>query len=300
MPKIGFIGLGNMGLPMAKNLLKGGHVVTGFDIRPAAVERFAAWGGVAGTAIDTTCAGADVIVTMLPSGKEVREVYLKQGGVLASAGQGALLIDASTVDVETARAVAAAAKVNELDIIDAPVSGGIAGAEAATLTFMVGGSEAACERARKILVSMGKTIVRAGGHGNGQAAKICNNMILGVSMIAVSEASVLAEKLGIGAQTLFDICSQASGQCWAMTSYCPAPGPVPASPANRDYQPGFTAAMMLKDLKLAQQAAKASRAVIPMGAGAAAVYERFVESGGAAADFSGIMRFLQEASKQTV
>ena len=223
--------------------------------------------------------GADVVITMLPSGKEVREVYLTQGGVLASASRGTLLIDASTIDVDTARAVAAAAQVNELAMVDAPVSGGIAGAEAGTLTFMVGGSDRAFERAKPILEAMGKTIVHAGGPGNGQAAKICNNMILGVSMIAVSEAFVLAEKLGIEAQTLFDISSKASGQCWAMTNYCPAPGPVPASPANRDYQAGFTAAMMLKDLKLAQGAAKTVGAKAPMGAGATALYGLFVEQG---------------------
>jgi 3-hydroxyisobutyrate dehydrogenase len=207
-----------------------------------------------------------------------------------------LLIDASTIDVEAARAVAVAAKVNELDMVDAPVSGGIAGAEAGTLTFMVGGGDAAFARAQPILAGMGKVIAHAGGPGCGQAVKICNNMILGASMIVVSEAFVLAEKLGIDAQTLFDIASQASGQCWAMTSYCPAPGPVPGSPANRDYQPGFTAAMMLKDLKLAQQAAKTARAVTPLGAGAAAVYDRYVEAGGATTDFSGIIRFLRDAA----
>ncbi len=204
---------------------------------------------------------------MLPAGKEVREVYLTQGGVLASAALGTLLIDASTVDVETARAVAAAAHVDEPGDGGRPVSGGVAGAEQGTLTFMVGASDAAFARAKPILEVMGKTIVHAGGPGAGQAVKICNNMILGVSMIAVSEAFVLAEKLGIDAQKLFDISSQASGQCWAMTSYCPVPGPVPASPANRDYQAGFTAAMMLKDLKLAQEAAKTAGTKAPMGAG---------------------------------
>jgi 3-hydroxyisobutyrate dehydrogenase len=296
MSQIGFIGLGNMGLPMAQNLMKAGHSVTGFDVNTAAADRLTAAGGVAATTIDIACMGADVVVTMLPSGKEVREVYLTQGGVLASAGQGTLLIDASSIDVETARAVAAAAKVNELDMVDAPVSGGVSNAEAGTLTFMVGGSAQAFERAQPILAAMGETVVHAGGSGNGQAVKICNNMILGVSMIAVSEAFVLAEKLGIEAQTLFDIASRASGQCWAMTNYCPVPGPVPTSPANHDYRAGFTAAMMLKDLKLAQQAAKGVRAVAPLGAGAAAVYERFVESGGGATDFSGIIRFLQAAA----
>jgi 3-hydroxyisobutyrate dehydrogenase len=223
----------------------------------------------------------------------VREVYLTRGGVLASARDGALLVDASTVDVDTARAVAAAAQVNELSMVDAPVSGGVAGAEAGTLTFMVGGSDRAFERAKPILEAMGKTIVHAGGPGHGQAVKICNNMILGVSMIAVSEAFVLAEKLGIDPQKLFDIASQASGQCWALTNYCPVPGPVPTSPANRDFQAGFTAAMMLKDLKLAQEAAKSSGAKAPIGAAATALYSLFVDQGRTGIDFSGIIRFLR-------
>jgi 3-hydroxyisobutyrate dehydrogenase len=295
MAQIGFIGLGNMGLPMAQNLVKAGHAVTGYDLSSAASDRFAEGGGVAATAIDMACMGAEVIITMLPAGKNVREVYLSRGGVLASAQAGALLIDASTVDVETARAVAAAAQVNELAMVDAPVSGGVAGAEAGTLTFMVGGSEQAFARAKPILEAMGKTIVHAGDSGHGQAVKICNNMILGVSMIAVSEAFVLAEKLGIDPQKLFDISSQASGQCWAMTNYCPVPGPVPGSPANRDYQAGFTAAMMLKDLRLAQEAAKGAGAKTPMGAGAAALYGIYVEQGNAQTDFSGIVRFLRGA-----
>ena len=293
MAQIGFIGLGNMGFPMARNLIKAGHTVTGYDVSTAASDRFASDGGVAATALDMACMGAEAIITMLPAGKDVREVYLGRGGVLASAQHDALLIDASTVDVETARAVAAAAQVNELMMVDAPVSGGVAGAETGTLTFMVGGSDRAFERARPVLEAMGKTIVHAGGPGHGQAVKICNNMILGVSMIAVSEAFVLAEKLGIDAQKLFDISSKASGQCWAMTNYCPVPGPVPTSPANRDYEAGFTAAMMLKDLKLAQQAAKMTGAKAPIGAAAAALYGLFVEQGSARTDFSGIIRFLR-------
>src|SRR3954454_1476256 len=259
MTQIGFIGLGNMGFPMAQNLIKGGHAVIGYDTSAAAREKLGAIGGVVAVAGDAACAGAEVIITMLPSGKETREVYLGPGGVLASAPDGALLIDCSTIDVESARAVAAAAMVNELAMVDAPVSGGVAGAEAAALTFMVGGSDRAFERARPVLEVMGKTIVHAGGPGTGQAAKICNNMILGASMIVVSEAFLLAEKLGLDAQRLFDIASKSSGQCWSLTSYCPVPGPVPTSPANRDYQAGFSAAMMLKDLKLAQSAARATR-----------------------------------------
>src|SRR5262249_11096205 len=255
MTQIGFVGLGHMGYPMAQNLIKAGHAVTGFDIDSAAADRIAAAGGVVATSIDVVCDGAEVVITMLPSGKEVREVYLGPGGILASAATGTLLIDSSTIDVDSARAVAAAAMVNEVSMVDAPVSGGVAGAEAATRTFMVGGADSAFAKAKPILEVMGKTIVHAGGSGTGQSAKICNNLILGVSMIAVCEAFVLAEKLGLDAAKLFEISSQSSGQCWSLTKYCPVPGPVPTSPANHDFQPGFTAAMMLKDLKLAQAAA---------------------------------------------
>ncbi len=293
MAKIGFIGLGNMGLPMAQNLIKAGHPVCGYDVNGAALDKFSAAGGIAVRSLDVVSMGVDLVITMLPAREQVREVYLGQGGVLASAAAGTLLIDCSTVDVETARAVAAAAKVNELDMLDAPVSGGVAGAQAGTLTFMVGGGERPFERAKPVLEAMGKSIILAGSAGSGQAAKICNNMILGISMIAVCEAFVLADKLGLDPLKLFDISSQSSGQCWSMTSYCPVPGPVPASPANFDFRPGFTAAMMLKDLKLAQDAARLTGAVSPLGAGAAAIYQRFVEDGGGAVDFSGIIRFLR-------
>src|ERR1700681_1730114 len=293
MAQIGFIGLGNMGLPMAQNLIKAGHPVCGYDVSAAALDRFSAAGGIAVRSLDVASMGVDLVITMLPAREQVREVYLGQGGVLASAAPGTLLIDCSTVDVETARAVAAAANVNELEMLDAPVSGGTTGAQAATLTFMVGGSDQAFARAKPVLEAMGKIIVQAGASGDGQAAKICNNMILGVSMIAVCEAFVLAEKLGLDPLKLFEISSQSSRQCWSMTNYCPVPGPVPTSPANRDYQPGFTAAMMLKDLKLAQDAARLTRAVSPLGAGATAVYQRFVEDSGGGMDFSGIIRFLR-------
>jgi 3-hydroxyisobutyrate dehydrogenase len=293
MAQIGFIGLGNMGLPMAQNLIKAGHPVCGYDVSAEALDKFSASGGIAVRSLDVASMGVDLIITMLPAREQVREVYLGQGGVLASAAPGTLLVDCSTVDVETARAVAAAAKVNELEMLDAPVSGGVAGAQAATLTFMVGGSDTAFERAKPLLEAMGKIVIQAGAAGSGQAAKICNNMILGISMIAVCEAFVLADKLGLDAAKLFEISSQSSGQCWSLTNYCPMPGMVPTSPANHDYQPGFTAAMMLKDLKLAQDAARLSRAVAPLGAGATAVYQRFVEEGGAAVDFSGIIRFLR-------
>ena len=293
MAKVGFIGLGNMGMPMAQNLLKAAHAVTGFDLNVDATERLAASGGSTANSIADACKAAEVVITMLPAGEQVREVYLGAGGVLATVEPETLLIDSSTIDVATAREVAQAARDKALAMVDAPVSGGVAGAEAASLTFMVGGDDAAFERARPLLETMGKTVVHAGGPGNGQAAKICNNMILGASMIVVSEAFLLAEKLGLEAQKLFDISSKSSGQCWSMTSYCPVPGLVPTSPANRDYKAGFTAAMMLKDLKLAQAAARATRATTPLGAGAAAVYERFIESGDSSVDFSGIIRYLR-------
>jgi 3-hydroxyisobutyrate dehydrogenase len=293
MARIGFIGLGNMGLPMAQNLIKAGHQVEGVDVNPAAIERLKAAGGAMAETAKVAAARGDVVITMLPSGKEVREIYLGPGGIVDNANAGTLLIDCSTIDVESARAVAATAEKKGLLMLDAPVSGGVGGATAGTLTFMCGGSAQAFARAQTILEKMGKTIVHAGGAGNGQAAKICNNMILGVSMIAVSEAFVLAEKLGLDHQKLFDISSKSSGQCWSMTSYCPVPGPVPASPANRDYQAGFTAAMMLKDLKLAQDAAKASGAKTPLGAAASNLYAQYAQSGEAARDFSGIIRFVR-------
>jgi 3-hydroxyisobutyrate dehydrogenase len=291
--RIGFIGLGNMGLPMAANLLKAGHAVEGVDVNPAAVEKLKAAGGVGVETAKIAAARADVVITMLPAGQHVRDVYLGPSGIIENANEGTLLIDCSTIDVETARAVAAKAEKRGLLMLDAPVSGGVGGAQAATLTSMVGGSENAFARAQSLLAAMGKTIVHAGGSGNGQAAKICNNMILGVSMIAVSEAFVLAEQLGLEHQKLFDISSKSSGQCWSLTSYCPVPGPVPASPANREYQAGFTAAMMLKDLKLAQEAAKTSGAKTELGANAEKIYARYVESGEAARDFSGIIRFIR-------
>jgi len=294
MARIGFIGLGNMGLPMAQNLIKAGHTVEGVDVNPAAVEKLRAVGGTAVETAKIAAARADVVITMLPSGKEVREAYLGTGSIIEDANPGTLLIDCSTIDVETAREVADEAEKKQLLMLDAPVSGGVAGAANATLTFMVGGSPQAFTRAESILQKMGKTIVHAGGAGTGQAAKICNNMILGISMIAVSEAFVLAERLGLDHQKLFDISSRSSGQCWAMTSYCPVPGPVPTSPANRGYQAGFTAAMMLKDLNLAQQAARAAGAHTELGAEAARIYKQYVDSGEAGTDFSGIIRFIRE------
>jgi len=292
MARIAFIGLGNMGGPMAANLVKAGHEVTGADLVADNVKRLEAAGGRGGDNVGAL-KGAEVVITMLPAGPHVAVVYGGDDGVIANAEKGALLIDCSTIDVATARAVGADAARAGFDMVDAPVSGGVGGATAATLTFMVGGSEAAFSRAEPILEAMGKNIIHAGGSGNGQAAKICNNMILGVSMIGVCEAFALAEKLGLEAQKLFDISSTASGQCWSLTSYCPVPGPLPSSPANRDYQPGFTASMMLKDLKLAQEAANASGATTPLGAEAAALYGLFAAAGEAGTDFSGIIRMLR-------
>ncbi len=293
MATIAFIGLGNMGGPMARNLLKAGHEVVGFDPAPAALDAFAAAGGRKAASASDAAGGADAVVTMLPAGQHVRDVYLGDGGLIARAKPGAVLIDCSTIDVDSARAVAAAAEKKGLAMVDAPVSGGVGGAEAATLTFMVGGPDDAFAAAHPYLMVMGKTIVHAGGAGTGQAAKICNNMVLGISMLAVSEAFVLAEKLGLDAQKLFDISSKSSGQCWSLTTYCPVPGPVPTSPANRDYKPGFAAAMMLKDLKLAKQASEGADARTPLGHAAAELYETFCAKGNADVDFSGVVRALR-------
>jgi 3-hydroxyisobutyrate dehydrogenase len=294
MATIGFIGLGNMGAPMAANLVRAGHQVTGFDTAAGRAEALTAKGGRAAATAAEAAAAGETVITMLPAGPDVRSAYLGDAGILAQARKDALLIDCSTIDVETARIVAADAGDAGFEMLDAPVSGGVIGAETAGLTFMVGGNAEAFERGRPLLTAMGRTIVHAGPAGNGQAAKICNNMILGVSMIAVCEAFSLAERLGLAAQTLFDISAKSSGQCWALTSYCPVPGPVPASPANRDYVAGFTAAMMLKDLRLAQQAAQASAAAAPLGAAAANLYQLFVEEGTAGLDFSAIYRFIRK------
>ncbi|MEP3115144.1 3-hydroxyisobutyrate dehydrogenase [Nisaea sp.] len=290
MTTIAFIGLGNMGLPMAKNLLGAGHAVRGFDLSAESLETLMAAGGTAVASAAEAVSGAEVVVTMLPAGKHVRVVY--EESVFPNAAEGTFFIDCSTIDVDTSRAVAADAAAKGFLMLDAPVSGGTGGAEAGTLTFMVGGDDAAFERASPFLDIMGATIVHAGGTGSGQAAKICNNMVLGISMIAVSEAFALADKLGLDRQKLFDISSKSSGQCWAMTSYCPVPGPVPTSPANREYLPGFSAAMMLKDLDLAQQAAESAKAITPMGKKAAEFYGNFVSEGNGNLDFSAVFKKL--------
>ena len=288
--RIGFIGLGNMGGGMAANLVKAGHDVRAFDLAAAALDRAKA----AGCTLATSAAGAatdvDAVVTMLPAGKHVGAVYAD--AVFDAVAADTLLVDCSTIDIATARAVGAAAAARGLPMVDAPVSGGIAAANAGTLTFMVGGSAAAFARAEPILGCMGKVVVRAGEAGAGQAAKICNNMLLGASMVATAEAFVLAQKLGLDAQTFFDISSKASGQCWSMTSYCPVPGPVPTAPSNRDYEGGFAAALMLKDLKLAVEAAQSVGASVPMGAQAEALFQMFTGLGGEAKDFSAIVTML--------
>ncbi len=293
MAKIGFIGLGNMGLPMAKNLVAAGHAVAGFDLAAASLEAAAAAGiATAGSAAEAA-RGADVIVSMLPAGQHVRAVYTGDGGVIAAAESGALVIDSSTIDVAAAREVSQAAEAAGLEMLDAPVSGGIAGAEAGTLTFMVGGSDQAFARAKPFLEVMGKNVIHAGGPGNGQAAKVCNNMILGISMIALSEAFTLAEALGLGHRKLFEISSKASGSCWAMLNHLPVPGIVETSAANRDYKPGFSAAMMQKDLKLSQAAADQAGVATPLGAEAAALYTLFVNGGNEGLDYSAIVKLIK-------
>jgi 3-hydroxyisobutyrate dehydrogenase len=295
MPNIAFIGLGNMGAPMAANLVKSGDRVLGFDVVAAAREACAQSGLEIAPSAKASVESADIVITMLPAGEHVRAAWDE---VLPSAKRGALFIDCSTIDVTSARAAHALAAERGIGALDAPVSGGVAGAKTATLTFMVGGAAEAFARGKPILERMGKRVVHCGDAGNGQAAKICNNMILGASMIAVSEAFVLGEKLGLSHQALFDVASASSGQCWSLTSYCPVPGPVPASPANNGYKPGFAAALMLKDLKLAREAADAVAVKTAIGAHAAEIYEQFAKAGHSASDFSGIINFVREASKQ--
>jgi len=290
MAKIGFIGLGNMGGGMAANLAKKGHDVHAFDLVEAALARAVEAGCARASSAAAAAADAELVVTMLPAGKHVRSVYADEvfGAVPASA----LLMDCSTIDVASARAVGAAAAEKGLAMLDAPVSGGIAAANGGTLTFMVGGEDAAFARGEPILSAMGKAVIHAGAIGTGQAAKIANNMLLGASMVATCEAFLLAKKLGLDPQTFFDISSKASGQNWSMTSYCPLPGVGPVTPADNDYQGGFAAALQLKDLKLATSAAQEVGAAVPMGAAAEALYQIFVNGGGGGLDFSGIIRLL--------
>lgn len=292
MAKIGFVGLGNMGGPMAANLVRAGHEVKVFDLSTEAVKAAVEIGATAATSLADVATSVDVVVTVLPAGKHVLGVYDGAEGLLANAAANTLFIDSSTIEVDAARKAAELAKAKGMRAVDAPISGGVAGATAGTLTFMVGGDADAFATAEPILQAMGSNIIHAGDSGAGQAAKICNNMILGVSMIAVSEAFMLAKRLGVDAQKLFDISSKASGQCWSLTSYCPVPGPVPTSPANRDYQPGFAVDMMLKDLKLAQQASAAANATTPMGALAESLYAMYSAGGNGGRDFSAIVKML--------
>ncbi len=296
MAEIGFIGVGNMGGPMARNLLKAGHAVTCFDLAADAVQAVVDAGGKAASSAQDAATGRDIVVSMLPKGDHVRAAYLGDSGVIAAAkASGSLLIDCSTIDVSTAREVAATAAASGLEMVDAPVSGGVGGAEGGTLTFMCGATEDGFARAEPILSKMGAKIVHAGGSGNGQAAKICNNMVLGISMAAASEAFVLAENLGLDHQTFFDIVSTSSGYCWSINAYCPVPGPVPASPANRDYQAGFTAENMLKDLRLAAAAAADTGTDTHMGAEAEKLYSTYAEQmAQGPKDFSGIINMVRQ------
>jgi len=296
MTKIAFLGLGNMGAPMAVNLVKAGHAVQGFDLVDAAKTAAAASGVAIAPSARAAVSKADVIVTMLPAGKHV---LMSWSDFLPVAPKGALIIDCSTIDVESARKAHEAGAAAGAFTLDAPVSGGVGGATAGSLTFMCGGSPEAFAKAKPILEHMGKRIVHCGGAGAGQAAKICNNMILGATMIVTSEAFALAEKLGLEAQALFDVASTASGQSWSLTSYCPVPGPVPASPANRGYKPGFAASLMLKDLKLAQEAAASVGAATPLGAEAAQLYALYVAAGHGGDDFSGVINFLRGVGSST-
>ncbi|MDH3668779.1 MAG: 3-hydroxyisobutyrate dehydrogenase [Paracoccaceae bacterium] len=293
MASIGFIGLGNMGLPMARNLMKAGHQVTGFDLSEAALAALESEGGARAASPVEAVSEVDGVVTALPAAQHVRGVYLGEGGILAAPRPGTIFIDCSTIDVETARAVIAEAGTRGQMMIDSPMSGGVGGASAGTLTFMAGGSAQAFAAAEPVLQAMGKNIFHAGDAGAGSAAKICNNMMLAIQMIAVSEGFNLAERLGLEAEKLYEISSTATARCWALNDYCPAPGPVPASPANRDYQPGFAAALMLKDLRIAMQAAQAAGAHTPMGAQATQIYSLMDLAGQSERDFSGVIKLLR-------
>ena len=291
MAAIGFIGLGNMGLPMAGNLTKAGHAVKGYDLIPANVEAAQKLGVTPASSVAEAATDVDAVITMLPAGKHVIGVY--SGGVFQAARKGTLFIDSSTIDVASAREAHRMADDAGMLSLDAPVSGGVGGAQAGTLTFMAGGTSAAFEKAQPILDAMGGKIVHCGDGGAGQSAKICNNMLLAVSMIGAAEAFVLAERLGLSHQALFDVVSTSSGSCWAVNNYCPVPGPVPASPANNAFKPGFATALMVKDLTLAQEAALASGASTPMGAEAAHLMRLFMSGGNGDKDFSAVIEFIR-------
>jgi 3-hydroxyisobutyrate dehydrogenase len=294
MARIAFIGLGNMGGGMAANLVKAGHEVTAFDLVEEALARAEARGAGRAASAEEAVKDAEAVITMLPAGKHVRDVY--ESSVIGKAPAAAILIDCSTIDVATARDETEKAAAAGYLMVDAPVSGGIAAAEAGSLTFMVGGTDEAFERARPLLEAMGKAVIHAGAAGAGQAAKICNNMLLGASMVATCETFAMARKLGLDLQTFYDISSKASGQCWSMTTYCPVPGVGPETPADRDYEGGFAAELMLKDLRLAMEAAQSVDAYTPMGGAAETLYARFAESlGGGRKDFSGIINMIDDS-----
>ncbi len=292
MTEIGFIGLGNMGGPMVRNLIGAGHAVTAYDLAPGKLAAAVGDGARAAASVAEAAAG-EAVITMLPAGPEVRAVFTGDGGVLHAARPGALLIDCSTIDLDTARAVARAAAEAGHEMLDAPVSGGMAGAEAGTLTFMVGGTEAAFARARPILEAMGRTIIHAGAAGAGQAVKMCNQLMLAVSMIGVGEAFTLARKVGLDPAVMYDVCSTATSRSWALTDYCPEPGILETAPSSRGYPAGFTAAMMLKDLRLVRAAAEGAGADAELAAHAAQLYERYCAAGHGASDFSGIIRMIK-------
>lgn len=291
MARVAFIGLGNMGGGMAANQAKAGREVAAFDLSAAALEKAVAAGCGATGSVAEAVDRADVVFTMLPAGPHVRSVYADQ--ILSNAPKSALLIDCSTIDVDSARAVASQAKDAGFRFADAPVSGGTAAAEAGTLAFMVGCDEPDFGAIEDAIQPMSRITLRAGDHGAGQAAKICNNMVLGISMIGVCEAFALAEKLGLEGERFFEIASKSSGQCWSLTSYCPWPGPVPTAPSNRNYEGGFATAMMLKDLKLAQEAAAKAGAATPLGSTAEGIYALFDRLGGGGKDFSAILELLR-------
>ena len=291
MATIAFIGLGNMGGPMAANLVKAGYKVVAFDLVEASRNQAKSDGAAVAESAAAAVKGADTVVTMLPAGKHVLTVWNEVVPVMT---KGTLIIDCSTIDVESSKAAHVLAAKHGVGSVDAPVSGGTGGAKAATLTFMCGGDEKSFAAAKPVLEKMGKKIVHCGGAGAGQGVKICNNMVLAISMIGVSEAFSLAEKLGLSHQAVFDVVSTSSGQCWSLTSYCPVTGMVPTSPANNDYKPGFASALMVKDLTLAQDAAKAAGAVTPLGKHAQEIYKAFDAAGHGGVDFSGIIQHVRE------
>jgi len=296
MASIGFIGVGNMGGPMARNLLNAGHAVKAFDVSSDAVNFAVQAGAKAAQSPSDAASGVEFVITMLPTGAEVREVYLNDGAI-GAADAGTILIDSSTIDVESAQAVHQAAAEAGLAMLDAPVSGGTIGAEAGTLTFMCGGDKAAFEKARAVLGGMGHSLIHCGGPGMGQAAKICNNMVAGIATLAVSESFVMGERLGLDRQVLFDVMSTSTANCWVLEKMCPAPGPVPTAPSCRDYQPGFAASLMLKDLRLSQTAAQMAGSSTPLGAAAAALFAMHVNNGNGHLDTSSIFKLIEGSGR---